>query len=260
MADKKTFYLIDYENVHEDGLEGSSKLTKNDYVNIFTSKNAPYFSVKALAGFNNTHLYFHEVPASKQSVDMNLATFFGYLVAQNDTGNSQYIIVSKDTDYDNVITFWRNKRFINVIRQEKIKPDIQPEYVTVDYNGETYKFEPFGAWNLLSTEELVDMLKKAGIKPIKLTPSPSPVTNKATSVPQESGDLQKALAKGGLDPATVTYVVSVVEANLHKKDIKTNVYRTLVKKYKQKPGLKSTTLSRNSSNRNYTSFRHILLS
>ncbi|MBO5605998.1 MAG: hypothetical protein J5915_11505, partial [Acidaminococcaceae bacterium] len=37
----KNVYLIDYENVNEDGLEGSNKLTKNDYVNIFTSKNAP---------------------------------------------------------------------------------------------------------------------------------------------------------------------------------------------------------------------------
>lgn len=238
MSDKKTVYLIDYENVNEEGLEGSNKLTKSDYINIFTSKNAPYFSIKTLVNFNNTNLYFHEVPAGKQSVDMNLATFFGYLVAQNDISNSQYIIVSKDTDYDNVITFWRNKRSINVVRQEKIKPDTQSKYVTVEYNGETYKFEPFGAWNLLSTEELVDMLKKAGIKPIRSAPVPSPVTNKATPLPQEPGDLQKALTKGGLDSATVTYVVSVVKANLHNKDIKTNVYRTLVKKYKQKPGLK----------------------
>ena len=190
MSDKKNVYLIDYENVNEDGLEGSNKLTKNDYVNIFTSKNAPYFSIKTLVNFNNTNLYFHEVPAGKQSVDMNLASFFGYLVAQNDASASKYVIVSKDTDYDNVITFWRNKRSINVVRQEKIKTDTPP------------------------------------VKPV---PAPAP---------QESSELHKALTKGGLNAETISYVVSLVEANIKDKDIKTNVYRSLVKKYGQQDGLK----------------------
>lgn len=190
MSDKKNVYLIDYENVNEDGLEGSNKLTKNDYVNIFTSKNAPYFSIKTLVNFNNTNLYFHEVPAGKQSVDMNLASFFGYLVAQNDASASKYVIVSKDTDYDNVITFWRNKRAINVVRQEKIKTDTQPV-------------------------------------------KPAPAT-----APQESSELHKALTKGGLNAETISYVVSLVEANIKDKDIKTNVYRSLVKKYGQQDGLK----------------------
>lgn len=190
MSDKKNVYLIDYENVNEDGLEGSNKLTKNDYVNIFTSKNAPYFSIKTLVNFNNTNLYFHEVPAGKQSVDMNLASFFGYLVAQNDASAIKYIIVSKDTDYDNVITFWRNKRAINIVRQERIKTDTQP---------------------------------------VKPAPAPEP---------QESSELHKALTKGGLNADTISYVVSLVEANIKDKDIKTNVYRSLVKKYGQQDGLK----------------------
>ena len=186
--------------MNEDGLEGSSKLTKSDYVNIFTSKNAPYFSIRTLVNFNNTNLYFHEVPAGKQSVDMNLTSFFGYLVAQNDAAASKFIIVSKDTGYDNVITFWRNKKSINVARQEKVKGDTQPEPKTL---------------------------------PVPATPS---VSHKAPTEPQEASELHKALAKGNLDAATISYVVSLVEANLNEKDIKTIVYRTLVKKYKQKPG------------------------
>ena len=190
MSDKKNVYLIDYENVNEDGLEGSNKLTKNDYVNIFTSKNAPYFSIKTLVNFNNTNLYFHEVPAGKQSVDMNLASFFGYLVAQNDASAIKYIIVSKDTDYDNVITFWRNKRAINIVRQERIKTDTQP-----------------------------------------VKPAPAPA-------PQEPSELHKSLTKGGLNADTISYVVSLAEANIKKKDVKTIVYLSLVKKYGQQDGLK----------------------
>lgn len=208
MSDKKTFYLIDYENVNEDGLEGSNKLTKSDYVNIFTSKNAPYFSIKTLVNFNSTNLYFHEVPAGKQSVDMNLTSFFGYLVAQNDTASSKYVIVSKDTGYDNVITFWRNKKSINVIRQEKVKGDSQPESKPVP-------------------------------APAPVTP---PVTHKAPPAPQVASEIHKALAKGNLDAATISFVISLVDANHNEKDIKTIVYRTLVKKYKQKPGRNIYTL------------------
>lgn len=41
MSIVETYYLIDFENVHEDGLSGSEKLGKHDHVHLFSTKNAP---------------------------------------------------------------------------------------------------------------------------------------------------------------------------------------------------------------------------
>ena len=36
----ETFYLIDFENVHNEGLENIDSLTKEDHVHIFSTGNA----------------------------------------------------------------------------------------------------------------------------------------------------------------------------------------------------------------------------
>ena len=44
MANVKTVYLVDYENVGETGLEGAEKLTDKDIVCIFTSDSVNSFA------------------------------------------------------------------------------------------------------------------------------------------------------------------------------------------------------------------------
>ena len=36
----KTFYLIDFENVHNEGIENINVLSKNDHIHIFSTENA----------------------------------------------------------------------------------------------------------------------------------------------------------------------------------------------------------------------------
>lgn len=36
----ETFYLIDFENVHNEGIENLENITKNDHVHIFSTQNA----------------------------------------------------------------------------------------------------------------------------------------------------------------------------------------------------------------------------
>ena len=36
----KTFYLIDFENVHNDGIENIESMTKEEHVHIFSTQNA----------------------------------------------------------------------------------------------------------------------------------------------------------------------------------------------------------------------------
>lgn len=115
----ETFYLIDFENVHDDGLKNINTLTKSDHVHIFFTKNANRVGLGILHA-TEAHIDSHEVPAGKQSLDMHLASYLGYLLGKSEEGTCSYIIVSKDKDYDNIIAFWQEKGIKSISRKEKI--------------------------------------------------------------------------------------------------------------------------------------------
>lgn len=75
MPSLETYYLIDFENVNEDGLSGSENLRIHDHVYLFSTKNAPKISIESLTGFNSADFSSHEVPAgnlvSKHYKDKN---------------------------------------------------------------------------------------------------------------------------------------------------------------------------------------------
>lgn len=121
MSAVETYYLIDFENVHGEGLSGSSKLGAHDHIHIFTTENAPKVSFKELEPLNSTEHFFHIIPAGRQSLDMHLVAYLGYLIGSNNN-NCKYVIVSKDTDFDNIVTFFK-KGFpsnISIMRQTQI--------------------------------------------------------------------------------------------------------------------------------------------
>ncbi|MBQ9720135.1 MAG: hypothetical protein IJV64_05500, partial [Oscillospiraceae bacterium] len=93
---EETYYLIDFENVGLKGLEGAQNLTKNDWVHLFSTRNAPKINTATLANFNATNLLVHEVPAKSQSVDMHLVSYLGYLLGSHETA-PQIVILSNDT-------------------------------------------------------------------------------------------------------------------------------------------------------------------
>ncbi|KAL6636285.1 hypothetical protein U3516DRAFT_654506 [Neocallimastix sp. 'constans'] len=114
----KTYYLIDFENVSIRGLEGSEMLTKNDYVHIFSTKHGALITTATLASLNNTNLQVHEVKSRKQSVDMSIATFIGYLIGKNEK-NINFVIISNDHDFDSVREFWKLKKNLIIKRQNQ---------------------------------------------------------------------------------------------------------------------------------------------
>ncbi len=103
MALIETYYLIDFENVKEDNLLGA-KLGEFDQVHIFSTENVPKISIRLLSVFNATKVFSHVVAVGKQSLDMHLVSYLGYLLGKNENEKARYIIISQDTDYDNVIT------------------------------------------------------------------------------------------------------------------------------------------------------------
>ncbi|MBD5477743.1 MAG: hypothetical protein HDR14_00390 [Lachnospiraceae bacterium] len=121
----ETYYLIDYENVSESDLSCSNKLGPHDHIHIFSTENARKIDIKTLSAFNLSEQHSHMVPAKKQSLDMHLVSYLGYLIGKNNNSKCKYVIVSKDTDYDNIISFLHELSSSVITRQTKI--DLTPQ-------------------------------------------------------------------------------------------------------------------------------------
>ena len=119
---QETYYLIDFENVGLKGLEGAQNLTKSDWVHLFSTRNAPKINTATLANFNATNLLVHEVPAKSQSVDMHLVSYLGYLLGRHETA-PQIVILSNDTDYDDIVSFWKIEKGVIIRRRDKFQPE-----------------------------------------------------------------------------------------------------------------------------------------
>lgn len=113
-----TIYLVDFENVHNEGLENIDSLTKTEHVHIFSTKNALNIRMD-LVFSKGINIEGHIVPVRKQSLDMHLVSYLGYLLGIHGK-ECAYVIVSKDTDYDNIIKFWKEKGYQNISRKQKI--------------------------------------------------------------------------------------------------------------------------------------------
>ena len=108
----KYHYLIDYENVREKGLEGVFWLSPEDsIVYVFYTKNANTVKMDLfMASFEKkieVPLKAYYIQAGKQSLDMQLASFLGYLIGKETDEESRYLIISKDSDFMNTISFWQ---------------------------------------------------------------------------------------------------------------------------------------------------------
>ncbi|MEE0858415.1 MAG: PIN domain-containing protein [Acutalibacteraceae bacterium] len=113
----ETYYLIDFENVHNDGIANIESMTKSDHVHIFSTQNAT--NIRQDIFWLNGDIKSHLVPVRKQSLDMHLVSYLGYLLGIHGKDCS-YVIVSKDKDYDNIVKFWKEEGYSNISRKEKL--------------------------------------------------------------------------------------------------------------------------------------------
>jgi uncharacterized protein YlaI len=108
----KKKYLIDVENVHE-SFVGQISPKNGDEIYLFCTEHVPRFNHTKLAEIKKGWIRFVEVKGGKQSLDMHISTFLGYIIDDK----KEFVIVSNDTDYDGIIDFW-NRNGYNVRRQE----------------------------------------------------------------------------------------------------------------------------------------------
>lgn len=104
------YYLVDFENVKKDGLDGVHLLNSEDKVCIFYSKNADSITFdqhrRIMESKADIELCKVEV-GSKNALDFQLATQLGFLVANK--AAAQYYIVSKDKGFEILSGYWKGR-------------------------------------------------------------------------------------------------------------------------------------------------------
>jgi hypothetical protein len=211
---EKTYYLIDFENVGSDGLKGCDQLKKNDQIHLFYTNNANKISLDVFSRRGEAELYVHKVPVKSQSLDMHLVSYLGYLLGINEE-NCSYVIISKDTDFDNIIKFWQEEKDAKISRLGRIVPEKKAE------KKAEKKIEK------KSKKKLTDMLVK------KPEPAPAAAPNTRTEL---NNNLQKALSAAGKPGEVIAYVTSVAMKHAGEDNCKQTVYRTMVAEYGQAQG------------------------
>ncbi len=108
------YYLVDYENVKKDGLNGISELSEKDTVCIFYSQNADTitFSLHKKMNESKAEILFHKVEVgTKNALDFQLATYLGYVIALKK--DKDYYLVTKDNGFTALCSYWTQQK-VNV--------------------------------------------------------------------------------------------------------------------------------------------------
>lgn len=104
------YYFVDFENVHNDGVCGSIPADSVFY--IFSSEDCIHVTKKMQ--INPAEVHFYKVQTgSKNALDFQLTGMLGYVIKQTEgISGTNYIIVSKDTGYDAVVSFWKKQNIL----------------------------------------------------------------------------------------------------------------------------------------------------
>ncbi|MBD5521726.1 MAG: hypothetical protein HDR03_11025 [Lachnospiraceae bacterium] len=227
----ETYYLIDFENVHEDGLICSKRLTQHDHIHIFSTTNAPKISLEKLASFNYAEQFSHVIPAGKQSLDMHLVSYLGYLIGSSTNNRCKYIIISRDTDYDNVISFFKTIAPLNIKRQNSMSLVSKPITINnaastqVAANKPALTHAQVSANNTSSTK--VTNNNAVGGITVTTTQTNNKATSASENKTQLNSNIQKTVSKAGFDNSIVNKVASIVSKHYGKDKFANNIHNEL---------------------------------
>lgn len=110
------YYLVDYENVKTQGLNGVNKLPEEDVVCIFYSENADNltFGLHRRLNESKANIIFQKVEVGhKNALDFQLSSYLGYIIHENENKPYDYYVVTKDKGYESLVNYWRKKK-VNV--------------------------------------------------------------------------------------------------------------------------------------------------
>ena len=106
----RNYYLVDYENVKNQGLNGIQDLKGDNVICIFYSRNAPgNFTLdlhRQISEANAEIVYLKVEVGTKNALDFQLASYLGKIIAENHGRPCNYFIVSNDRGYLSLVPFW----------------------------------------------------------------------------------------------------------------------------------------------------------
>lgn len=115
------YYLIDFDNVNTSkDLKGWDTFTSEYYIFLFYTAQKAKIDVSLANKHGDAGFEYVEVSEGKQSLDMHLVSLMGFLI--NKDKAAEFIIVSKDADYDRIIKFWEAREKARITRVAKITP------------------------------------------------------------------------------------------------------------------------------------------
>lgn len=124
-----TYYFVDYENVHSEGIVDCSELEQGDIVYVFYTEQAKNITLDILEQFTRRGIRLELDKAgtgAKNALDFQLSSYLGYVIARHETEPLRYVIVSKDTGFDRLVQFWGEKG-IQILRQPGISVKEEPK-------------------------------------------------------------------------------------------------------------------------------------
>lgn len=198
----ETFYLIDYENVHSDGLSGCDKLSETDYIHLFYTENARTIDLDIFDNHGKAKLETHKVPAGNQSADMHIVSYLGYIIGINNGKDCSYVIVSQDTDFDKVIKFLNEKTTAKVSRFTKVNQPAAKKTTTPKQQTAA-----------------------------KASPTQAPKKVNAAEKTKLNQAVQQALSKANYANEVISNVAKIVASHFGEENILSNVHNALREEY-----------------------------
>ena len=138
-------FLIDFENVKSSGLKGIEFLNTTDDVYIFYSINAQSitFDIHHSINKSSANLTFTKSDVSgKNSLDFQLISYLGYLIAQKKYKN--YFVITGDRGFESAVSFW--KKFFRANKMSDLNIDryntIQDALVNKKSNKSIHNIKP----------------------------------------------------------------------------------------------------------------------
>ena len=121
------YYFIDYENVHADGFIGVERITENDIVCVMYTERSKSISLEFIEkiGKQNARIESYKAGVgTKNALVFQLSSYMGYVIAKNSENDAVFYIVSRDTGFDCLVEFWKErnikvKRIVNFLEEDE---------------------------------------------------------------------------------------------------------------------------------------------
>ena len=111
-------------------------MVASDHIIIFFTQNARKIDMAEIANHGAAELKMIELPAGKQSADIHIGSYLGYLAGKS---KCNIVIISNDTDFDNIIKFWKKELDISVSRRKKLQETTVKKQSTAQVSATTSK-------------------------------------------------------------------------------------------------------------------------